>query len=83
MSPEVEIMSSMWEVVVEYIPTKERQVVADHVVNTIADDHALSDGDLRAFGGTDVYLKRAVTEYLGNDDEEESDDDDHSDPDEW
>ena len=79
MSPEVEIMSGMWDVLREYIPAKDRQVAADHLINTIADEHSLSDFDLKAFGGTDVYLKRAVTEYLGEDDEEVIDDDEEDD----
>ena len=83
MSPEVEVMSSMWEVVVEYIPAKERQVAADHVVNTIADEHALSDSNLKAFGGTDSYLKRAVAEYLGDDDEDDSADDEDGSGEDW
>jgi hypothetical protein len=34
---------------------------------------------LKAFGGTDAYLGRAVKEYLGEDEEELSEEDDDSD----
>lgn len=64
MSLEVDILSEMWLTVKEYIPQKDRQAVADHVVNVVA-DHSITERDLKAFGATDSYLKRALVEYLG------------------
>jgi hypothetical protein len=49
--------------------------VADHVVNVVA-DHSITEADLKKFGGTDAYLRRAVEEYLGEEAEPENDYDD-------
>ena len=75
MSLEVDILSEMWLTVKEYIPAKDRQAVADHVVNVVA-DHSITERDLKAFGSTDSYLKRALVEYLGEEEVEEPDYDD-------
>lgn len=73
MSLEVEILGEMWNTVKEYIPQKDRQAVADHVINVVA-DHNITERELKAFGGTDSYLRRAVEEYLGEEDEPEYED---------
>jgi len=78
MSVDVDILSEMWLTVKEYVPVKDRQAVADHVVNVVA-DHSISERDLKAFGSTDSYLKRALVEYLGEEEVEEPDYDDEDD----
>ena len=75
MSLEIDLLSEMWLTVKEYVPQKERQAVADHVINVVA-DHSITEVDLKKFGGTDAYLRRAVEEYLGEETETESDQDD-------
>lgn len=71
MSIETEILGEMWLTVKEYIPQKDRQAVADHVINVVA-DHSITERDLKQLGGTDSYLRRAVEEYLGEDAEVDS-----------
>jgi len=75
MSIETDILSEVWLTCKEYIPSKDRQAVADHVLAVVA-DHSITERDLKAFGSTDSYLKRALVEYIG---EEEVDD--HADED--
>jgi hypothetical protein len=75
MSIDVEILSEMWLTTKEYISQKDRQAVADHVVNVVA-DHSITEADLKKFGGTDAYLRRAVEEYLGEEAESDNDYDD-------
>ena len=73
MSLEVDILGEMWLTCKEYINPKDKQAAADHVISVVA-DHTITEADLKAFGGTDSYLKRAVEEYLGEEtdlDEEE------------
>jgi hypothetical protein len=70
MSVEVDVLSEMWLTVKEYIAAKDRQAVADHIVNVVA-DHSITERDLKAFGGADSYIKRAVVEYLGEEESEE------------
>lgn len=73
MSLEVDIMSEMWLTCKEYIAPKDRQAAADHVISVVA-DHSITERDLKSFGGTDSYLKRAVQEYLGESEEVDHDD---------
>jgi hypothetical protein len=44
------------------------------VISVVA-DHSITEADLKAFGGTDSYLKRAVEEYLGEETDADKDDD--------
>jgi len=68
MSIDVEVLIETYTILKEYIPPKERQAAADNLVSTLVD--ALSDRELREFGETDSYTKRAVDEYVNDDDEE-------------
>jgi hypothetical protein len=73
MSIELDALGEVWLTCKEYINPKDRQAAADHVISVVA-DHNIVENDLKAFGGTDSYLKRAVEEYLGEEvdaDEEE------------
>jgi DNA-binding transcriptional regulator GbsR (MarR family) len=70
MSIEVEVLSEMYTILKQYIPTKDRQEAADNLMSVMVD--MLNDLDLREFGGTDSTLKRALKEYSA--DEEDEDD---------
>ena len=78
MSLETDILSEMWLTTKEYINPKDRQAAADHIISVVA-DHSITERDLKAFGGTDSYLKRALVEYLGEEEVEEPDYDDEDD----
>ena len=75
MNVDIDVLSEVWLTCKEYIAPKDRQMVADHVLAVVA-DHNITDSDLKAFGGTDSFLKRALTEYLGEEEVEEPDYDD-------
>jgi len=75
MSIEIDVVCEVWLTCKEYINPKDRQAAADHVVSVVS-DHNLLDRDLKAVGGTDSYLKRAVEEYLGEEVEEPDYDED-------
>ena len=68
MSIDVEILVEAYTILKEYIPAKERQAAADNLVSILAD--ALSEKELREFGGTDGYTKRAIEEYLDDEEDE-------------
>ena len=78
MSFEVDILGDIWLTTKEYIAQKDRQAAADHVIS-VAADHNITESDLKALGGTDAYLGRAVKEYLGEDETEPAYDDDQDD----
>lgn len=74
---DIEVLANMWNTCKEYMVPKDRQAAADHVVSVIA-EHDISERDLKALAGTDSYMKRAVTDYLGeeeNDGYEDNDED--------
>ena len=76
MSVDTEILGDMWLTVKEYISEKDMQIAADHVINVMA-DHSISEHELKVFAGVDTYLKEALDEYIGNNDEDDEDDDDY------
>jgi hypothetical protein len=80
MSIELDALGEVWLTCKEYIAPKDRQAAADHVLAIVA-DHNIVERELKAFGGTDSYLKRALKEYLGEDEEESAYDDDDGDDD--
>ena len=81
MSIELDALGEVWLTCKEYISPKDRHAAADHVISVVA-DHNITEGDLKAFGGTDAYLKRAIKEYLGEEEVEDPDyDDDDKDDD--
>jgi hypothetical protein len=72
MSIDVEVLIESYTILKEYVPAKERQAASDNLVSMLAD--ALSEKELREFGGTDGYTKRSIEEYL-DEEENEADED--------
>lgn len=73
MSIDVEVLGETYTILKQYIPQKDRQEAADNLMSVLVD--MLNDIDLQEFGGTDNTLKRALKEYVAEDDEEEEDED--------
>ena len=65
-----EMLILLWETVREYIPAKDRQTAADHVIDNLV-DNGLDDEDLKLFNGVDKYMSATVKEFLEDEDEEE------------
>ena len=78
MNVELDALGEIWLTCKEYIAPKDRQAAADHVVSVVADQN-ITERELKAFGGTDSFLKRALKEYLCEDEEEPAYDDDEDD----
>lgn len=68
-----EIFVDFWTTLKEYIPTKDRQTAADHVVSMLSDS-GVSDEVLLALKGTDKFMKNAVIEFGGEPEDEEYED---------
>lgn len=73
MTIDVEVLSEMYTIMKQYIPSKDRQECADNLMSVIVD--MLGDKELREFGSTDSTLKRALKEYVSEDDGDYDDDD--------
>ena len=69
MTIDVEVLIETYTILKEYVPSKERQAASDNLFSTLAD--ALSERELREFGGTDSYTKRSLEEYIGVDEDDE------------
>lgn len=67
---DTEYLVAMWETVKEYIPSKDRQTAADHVVNELI-DLGIDDDDLKELA-VDKAMLNAVKEHVefGSEDEE-------------
>lgn len=68
MSIDVEVLVETYTILKEYIPSKERQAASDTLVSMLAD--ALSERELKEFGGTDAFTKRSIEEYIDDEDDE-------------
>lgn len=74
MTLEIDILGEMWLTCKEYINPKDKQAAADHVISVVA-DHSITEKELKEFGSIDNYLRRAVEEYLGEEDDQEDTED--------
>jgi uncharacterized protein YqeY len=73
MSIDVEVLSELYTIMKQYVPSKDRQECADNLMSVMVD--MLGDKELKEFGATDSTLKRALKEYVSEDDEDEDEDD--------
>ena len=76
MSIDVDVLSEAYTIMKQYIPAKDRQEAADNLLSVLVD--MLGDQELKEFGATDGFLKKAVKEYV-SDDEDYQDYDDYDD----
>ena len=72
MSIEVDVLSELYTIMKQYIPSKDRQECADNIMSVMVD--YLNDVDVREFGGTDSALKRALKEYVEEDEDPQDED---------
>jgi len=63
MTIDVEVLSEAYSILKQYIPPKDRQEAADHIMSVMVD--YLDDSELNEFGRTDSVLGRAFKEYAG------------------
>ena len=71
MSIDVEVLIETYTILKQYIPVKDRQEAADNLMSVMVD--MLNDQELKEFGVTDSQLKRAMKEYVGEDQDEDLD----------
>jgi hypothetical protein len=70
MSDTSELLVQFWQTIKEYIPVKDRQLAADHVVNELV-DIGITDSDLHELA-VDRSMMNAISEHV---EVEESDED--------
>jgi hypothetical protein len=68
-----EISHLIWKILSEYIPTREHETAAHHLVNELV-DAGINEEDLYAMAAGNPILRKAVKEQVEID---ESDDDDY------
>lgn len=64
-----ELLRTFWQTVREYIPAKDRQIAADHVVNELV-DLGISDNELHALA-CDRIMTNSVSEHLDVEEQDE------------
>lgn len=77
MTVEVIVLSDVWRICKEYIPSKDRQAAADHVIGILSD--SLGEDELRELAADDTHLERAIGEVIDNDYDSMGDDAEDSD----
>ena len=73
MSVDIEILSETYTILKQYIPVKDRQEAADNLMSVLVD--MLGDVDLQEFGNTDSSLKKALKEYVQDEEDDDYDSD--------
>lgn len=66
----------VYQVLKDYIPTKDRQAAADHFTSVVC-DFDVTDADVKSLAGIDSYMKRAIEEYIGEEVDSDEDDEDY------
>lgn len=67
-----ELLAIFWQTVREYIPAKDRQIAADHVVTELI-DIGVDDRDLHELA-IDRIMKNAISEHIELDSHDDDDD---------
>ena len=73
MSIDVEVLGEAYTILKQYIPQKDRQEAADNLMSVMVD--MLGDIELQEFGGTDSNLKKALKEYVVEEDTDDYEED--------
>jgi hypothetical protein len=73
MTIDVDVLSELYTIMKQYVPSKDRQECADNLMSVMVD--MLGDQELTEFGTTDATLKKALKEYVSEDEDDEEDDD--------
>lgn len=73
MSIEVDVLSETYTILKQYIPQKDRQEAADNLMSVLVD--LLNDIDLQEVGATDSNLKKALKEYVMDEEDNYNDED--------
>lgn len=71
---DVDMLIEVYQVMKEYVPSKDRQAAADHFTSVVC-DFDVSDDDVKSLAGVDSYMKRAIEEYVGETVDIDEDDD--------
>ena len=72
---DVEVLIEAYTILKQYIPQKDRQEAADNLMSVMVD--MLGDKELKEFGTTDATLKRALKEYVGDEEDNDDNEDDY------
>ncbi len=65
----IDYLVVFWETVREYVPSKDRQSAADHIVNELV-DLGLDDDDLKSLA-VDKVMLNAIREHIDVEEDEE------------
>ena len=70
---DIDSVREIWNVLKEYIPIKEKQEAADHLISLLVDMDFL-DSEFQSLVKSDRYLEEAAQEYLEEEDDEDDED---------
>lgn len=75
MSLELEVLIEAYNIMKQYVPTKDKQEAADNLMSSLVD--LMEDQDIASLSAEDKYLGKAYKEYVGDEDEDfDANDDD-------
>ena len=71
---DIDSVRDIWNVLKEYIPVKEKQEAADHLISLLV-DMDFPDSEFQSLVRSDRYLEEAAQEYLDDDEDDDEDGD--------
>ena len=75
MSSNNELVETVYTILKEYIPAKDMQLAADHLVEELQE--LLDEQEVYQLSGLDKYVKNSVEELMGEEDFEEFEEDEY------
>jgi hypothetical protein len=72
MTVDADVLSEVYSILKQYIPSKDRQEAADNLMSIIVD--LVDDQVLKEFAASDTKLSKAYKEYAGEDELDFNDD---------
>ena len=73
---DTQVLSETYSVMKEYVSTKDRQAMADHLLSVLV-DLAIGEQELKEFCAGDRYLKHSYDEYFQDADEDPEEEQDY------
>jgi hypothetical protein len=70
---DIDVIEEVWDILKIYIPEKDKQVAADHLIPVIADCD-FPTADFVKFVKSDHHLEIAASEYIDIEDDDDEDD---------
>ncbi len=71
-----DLIADLWNVIIEHLPEKSKNIVATDFVNTLL-DYGIKDSTIESLLGVDPYLDQAIEYAIDGEEIEDSEEEDY------